>query len=395
MTESIKTQRIASVDIFRAFTMLTMLFVNDFAGIPNIPHWLKHAKTTEDMMGFSDLVFPAFLFCVGLSIPFAIANRMKKGDSELQVVWHVLIRSFALIVMGIFSMNLGGVEGGLSANMLAMIAVIAYFMIWNAYPKAEGWKKCLFRTLQFIGIAALIFIILYKDINGMSFRRGWWGILGIIGWCYALCALSYLFLKGDYKKIKITWVVFIALCIINQLPFIPREYSIKWIFFSWYPGGWTSSALVMSGIMGSMTMLKYGDKENPRKFVLNMLIAGVFMFVLGLICHNFWIISKNMATPTWLFFCLALYYPLLGVLYYVCDVRGKTKWASIVRPAGVATLTAYMMPNIWYGIMSVCGLKYPAIFNTGYTGLLRSFIFALCIIGLTWCLGKLKIKLKI
>jgi len=375
--------------------MLTMLFVNDFAGIPEIPHWLKHAKTMEDMLGFSDLVFPAFMFCVGLSIPFAIANRMKKGDSPLQIIWHVFVRSFILIIMGIFSMNLRGVEGGLSSSNLAMIAVVSYFLLWNVYPKVNDWRKVLFTILKVIGAAGLIFIILYKDLNDMPFKRGWWGILGLIGWTYALCAVSYIFMQGDFKKIKIGWIVAIVLMVLNQLPFIPREYSIKWVFLSFYPSGWTQVALTASGIVGSMSMIKYADKESPCKFVVNMLILGVLMFVLGLICHNWWIISKNLATPTWFFFCTAMFFPILGLLFWICDAKGKTAWANFVKPAGTATLTAYMMPNIWYGVMGLLGLHYPAIFNVGYTGLLRSFLFALAIIGLTWCLGKLKIKLKV
>jgi len=389
------SERIASVDIFRAFTMLTMLFVNDFAGMSDIPHWMKHAKTTEDMLGFSDLVFPAFLFCVGLSIPFAIANRIKKGDTSLQVIWHVFIRSFILIIMGLFSMNLRGVEGGLTSGMLSIIAVVSYFLLWNVYPKVQGGRKWIFTVLKVIGAAGLIFIMLYKDLNGAPFKRGWWGILGLIGWSYAICALTYIFINGEYKKVRIAWIAMIALTILNQLPFIPKEFSIKWIFLSFFPAGWTQAALVMSGVMGSMTMIKYADKEAPGKFVINMFITGVLMLVLGVVCHNWWIISKNLATPTWLFFCLALFYPILGLLFWVCDANGKTRWAAFVKPAGVATLTAYMLPSIWYGVMGLCHLHYPAVFCSGLTGLCRSFVFALAIIGLTWCLGKLHIKLKI
>lgn len=68
-------KRIASVDILRALTMLTMLFVNDFAGMSGLPLWLHHAAADEDMLGFSDLVFPAFIFCMGLSIPADFSSR--------------------------------------------------------------------------------------------------------------------------------------------------------------------------------------------------------------------------------------------------------------------------------------------------------------------------------
>ena len=89
-------QRIVSIDVFRALTMLCMIFVNDFWTLLNIPHWLEHARRTEDMLGFSDVVFPCFLFAIGLSIPFAIEARFTKGEKTMKIISHILLRSFAL-----------------------------------------------------------------------------------------------------------------------------------------------------------------------------------------------------------------------------------------------------------------------------------------------------------
>ena len=68
-------QRIASIDILRAVTMLLMIFVNDLWTLKGIPLWLEHTQANDDGMGLADSVFPAFLFIVGLSIPYAIAAR--------------------------------------------------------------------------------------------------------------------------------------------------------------------------------------------------------------------------------------------------------------------------------------------------------------------------------
>ena len=57
-----------------------MIWVNDFWTINNIPKWLKHAKTGEDYLGFSDVIFPWFLFVLGMSIPFSFENRIKQGE---------------------------------------------------------------------------------------------------------------------------------------------------------------------------------------------------------------------------------------------------------------------------------------------------------------------------
>ena len=150
--KSLTLQRIAAVDVFRALTMFLMLFVNDIPGLKNVPHWLMHARMDEDMMGFSDTIFPAFLFCMGMSVSFAIQNRYKKGDNTLQVVAHIFWRTVALIAMGLFSLNSGGIEGGLSHPWFSILMVIGFFLTWGVYPKAVGTKKVLFTAMKTAGV---------------------------------------------------------------------------------------------------------------------------------------------------------------------------------------------------------------------------------------------------
>src|SRR3954464_1813518 len=98
-------QRITSIDILRALTMVLMIFVNDLWSLKNIPGWLEHVERGVDGIGLADVVFPAFLFIVGLSLPYAIDNRRKKGDTNGQLVMHVLTRTIALLVMGVYLVN--------------------------------------------------------------------------------------------------------------------------------------------------------------------------------------------------------------------------------------------------------------------------------------------------
>ena len=63
--------RIASIDILRALTMVLMIFVNDLWSLKDTPAWLGHVASGVDGIGLADTVFPAFLFIVGMSIPFA------------------------------------------------------------------------------------------------------------------------------------------------------------------------------------------------------------------------------------------------------------------------------------------------------------------------------------
>src|SRR5437870_11971619 len=103
--KSIPVIRVASIDIVRALAMVLMIFVNDLGSLKNIPPWLEHVAPGVDGIGLADTVFPAFLFIVGLSLPFSIENRRKKGDTEMQLVKHVVIRTIALLVMGVFLVN--------------------------------------------------------------------------------------------------------------------------------------------------------------------------------------------------------------------------------------------------------------------------------------------------
>lgn len=151
--------RIASIDIFRAITMLCMIFVNDLWTLTDVPHWLEHAAPNEDFLGFSDIVFPSFLFVLGMSVPFAIENRIKKGESWLAILKHILIRTIALLIMGVFIVN---TEAGISPaspislSFFILLMVTAFFLIWNVYPKTNGQKKYLYLGLQFMGIIILL-----------------------------------------------------------------------------------------------------------------------------------------------------------------------------------------------------------------------------------------------
>ena len=200
-SKSAKSRRILSLDIFRAITMFLMLFVNEFAEVKGLPHWLYHAQMREDMMGFSDTIFPAFLFAMGMAIPFAVQNRFRKGDTTFDVLKHILLRSVALIVMGLFTVNKGSYDAaasGIPSAWYSLLMVTGFFLIWNVYPKADGWKKYVFRAMKIAGIALLAYLfVIFVPKEGQSFGVKWWGILGLIGWSYLGCSLIYL-LTRDY-----------------------------------------------------------------------------------------------------------------------------------------------------------------------------------------------------
>lgn len=82
--------RNAAIDMLRGLTVLIMIFVNSFWKVEGVPHWLEHAAWGEDFMGLADIVFPCFLFAVGMSIPYAIERRAAKGYSDADGIYHPL-----------------------------------------------------------------------------------------------------------------------------------------------------------------------------------------------------------------------------------------------------------------------------------------------------------------
>src|SRR6201995_2951861 len=93
-------QRLASIDIFRGLTMVVMIFVNDLASVHGLPWWTYHAPAKINVMTYVDMVYPFFLFIIGLSIPLAIQARLKKNPSVPSLWMHIIIRSASLIVLG-------------------------------------------------------------------------------------------------------------------------------------------------------------------------------------------------------------------------------------------------------------------------------------------------------
>jgi hypothetical protein len=97
-------RRIDSVDALRGLTILLMVFVNDLG--PAAPAWMHHIQPPNaDGMTLADIVFPAFLFLVGVSIPLAFERAQAAGKSKLTQLVHVLTRTAGLLLMGVIELN--------------------------------------------------------------------------------------------------------------------------------------------------------------------------------------------------------------------------------------------------------------------------------------------------
>jgi len=152
--------RLASVDILRALTMLLMIFVNDLWTLKGIPDWLEHVSAKADGLGFADTIFPAFLFITGMSVPLAIQQRQKKGDSTGQIFWHIGKRFLALIIMGLWLVNgeyLNEAAAGIKRISWNVLCCTSFVLLWNDWPKT--WKPLTLWIMRIIAMGVLAFLV--------------------------------------------------------------------------------------------------------------------------------------------------------------------------------------------------------------------------------------------
>ncbi len=392
---SLLRHRIGAIDAFRAITMYLMLFVNDMAGLRDVPHWLKHARADEDMMGFSDLIFPAFLFCLGMSIPFAIQARYRRGADHLSVLSHVAWRTVALVVMGMYILRGEDIQGGMPWYAYSLLMVLSFLLVWGTYPRTESPWRHLHTALRMAGLALMLFLLIDRDLHDNSIQTGWWGILGLIGWTYGLTAMTYVLLRGNEKRLLVAWVVVMIMAVVAHTDWLPWGWGVRYALLPFIPSDWTLHALGMTGMLSAVFMQRMTARGQQNLFILSTFLSGAAMLVAGMVAHQYWIISKIQSTPTWIFFGMALFLPLTGMLYWLCDVRGHSAWYRPIRAAGTATLTCYMIPYVWYAVQGMMHWWYPGVLNSGAPGLMRSALFALVVTLIVECLEKIPIKLKL
>jgi heparan-alpha-glucosaminide N-acetyltransferase len=389
--------RIASIDIFRALTMLLMIFVNDLWSLHNIPEWLKHTAADVDGMGLSDVVFPMFLFIVGLSIPHAIRSRLKKGENTLWVAVHILERSFALIVMGFFLVNFENLDRTLlpiSKQVYEILLFCAFLLIWNLYPESGKIGKIPANWFRGAGILLLAFLaFIFKggdEVNPVWMKPYWWGILGLIGWAYLISSFVYLFAHSRFWLVLLFTLIF---CFLNFLEFSPWSEELNKFRLIISASNYS---LVMCGVLASSILDKLSGQSRKEWLYIGILLLLAAIFIgYGFGVRSLGGISKIKATPSWTAICAGISYALYSLLFLIADKFHAKNWAELIAPAGKSTLTCYLVPYLVYPLLTIISWKWPDVISTGMVGLVKSLLFALAIVWITGLLNKIHIKLKI
>jgi heparan-alpha-glucosaminide N-acetyltransferase len=391
--------RLQSIDVFRAVTMFLMIFVNDLWSIKDFPEWLDHAGRMDDKLGFADTIFPAFLFIVGLSIPFAIIARQAKGDSPNKILFYIVTRSFALLLMGVFHVNLENydrINAILPKPYWQILITVGFFLIWLDYSPSFAKKKKM--LLQGLGIVILIAMAaIYKgERKGEEvwMRLQWYGILGLIGWAYLLCSVIFLYSKEKLVPLIAALAFFLLFNISWNAGWLDAIKPMR--SYVWIVGDASMPALTMAGVVLSVLYRKLAP-ANAKMFWISAIGIGLLMLIGGFALRPLGGISKIRATPSWVMICTSIGTFCFLLFIFLVDIKQKQSWFALIKPAGTSTLTAYLLPYIHYAIYNIFGkgIALPVALRTGAVGIIKCLLYSLIIILITGMLERRRIRLKI
>jgi predicted acyltransferase len=393
---SLDFSRIRSIDAFRAVTMFLMIFVNDIEDIPGVPTWIKHVGDTADGLGLADTIFPAFLFIVGLSIPFAFHKRIQKGDSK--IMYRIIRRSLALIFIGFFHANMetyDEVTAALPKPVWESLVTFGFFFLFLDYSAITSKWKCY--VLQGLGITLIAgMALMYKtnDAGHQWLHFTWWGILGLIGWAYLTCSLIYYLSKGYLWIQAAFWIFFMLLNIdihFGWFKFLDFFYP-----YIWLAGNGSIQSFTMAGIFVAVLYMRLAHAQERRMLVIGLVLMALILFNLGFIVRYFsGGISKARDTPSWVLICTGISLIAYAIFIFIVDFKHKYNWFKFIEPAGTNTFTCYLVPFLFYPLYQMSNLGYPEYLSQGTGGLIKCLIFSLAMIWIAGVLDKVKVRLKI
>ena len=280
--------RVASIDFFRGFTMFLLIGESTgfFGCIGEVNSgffkFLAEELEHHEWHGlhFWDLIQPFFMFIVGVAIPFAVANRKKKGDSDSTILKHAWQRSFLLLMLGWILYNEGNDHIGFRLqNVLAQLSVtyIVAFLIQ---------KKNFHFQLIFTLVVLLLVDLAYRFFPVEGFNQPWEPHHNLGAW-------------------------------VNSLIEGTPETSI-WATFNAIP---TIAHTVWGVLCGKLLMSNKSQEEKIK----TLIIAGVAALVIGfgLDLANITPIIKKIATASFVFASGGWAILALAFSYWLIDVKGK------------------------------------------------------------------------
>jgi len=411
-TDAVPARRIVSIDALRGLVIFTMIYVNDIAGVSSriVPAWMRHFHGRSGMT-FVDLVFPAFLFIVGMSVPFALGARLAQAQPLWKCLLHVVIRTLSLLLIGIMIVNEWpdsekmGWSAALWCTLMYLSAILAFSSL--ALPRRPRVSRIVTLVLRVLGFASLLFLAFaFRGRDGqriitlfpLFINTEWYGILGLIGWAYLVAAIIFLIFRT--RRTAVLGCVVLLFCL------YPADRAGA------FEGFWLSRIVGIGGTLGSQGAIA----------VAGMLLASILLssdavavrarteftllFIAGcsagaLLLHGLYGINKNNATPSWCLWACAITGALWLLFYLLADVRPQGLWARFARPFAVAgsnVLLAYLLAGMLPSALNLLGLDdwYSRLAEPDLVhALARSLGCAIVILAITAGLNRVGFRLKL
>jgi predicted acyltransferase len=341
--------RLVSLDVLRGLTVALMILVNTPGG-DEYYSFLQHA--TWNGLTFADIVFPFFIFILGVAVPYAFSRRLEQGANRKQLLARVARRTIILFALGLL-LNL-------------------------------------FSTFDLPALRVM-------------------GVLQRIALCYFFASVLFLFLKPKWRvvltvAIPIVYWLLMALVPVpgygagvltedgNLAAYVDRLLLNGHLYTStWDPEGVLSTLpAVATALMGVLAGMYLRSERKPRMKALNLLVFGVVAVCVGFV-WNFWFpVNKNLWTSSYVAVTGGIAVMLLAAFFYVLDVKGHVRWSKPFSVLGCNSLFVFVLSEFLNLALIRAGVKsvlFEGLFASWAGPLHGSFFYALAFLAFCWAVA--------
>jgi predicted acyltransferase len=320
--------RLLSLDVFRGLTVAAMILVNNPGSWAHIYAPLRHAEWHGCTP--TDLIFPFFLFIVGVSISYALGS--KKGHmSHSKLIFTALKRALILFGLGLFL---------------------------NLFPKVFTDPMEAFQTVRIPGVLqriAVVFFITAVIFIKTSPKTQLRILIGILLAYWAMMTLIPVPGVGFANLEKET----------NLGAWLDRTLLTEAHLWrsakTWDPEGiFSTLPAIGTGIFGLLigTWLKRKDKEESVK-ISWMFSIGILAVILGLIWDLCFPINKALWTSSFVLYAGGLASIGLALCYWLIDVQGFKKGTTPFVVYGINAITVFFLSGLIPRILTMIKVNMP------------------------------------